>query len=152
MRPRKGQRYVQGYFKPVHPEKYVGNPNRIVYRSSWELKFMSRMDLNPDVVSWASEEVVVPYHDPVKKRGRRYFPDFLVKMGDGTVYMVEIKPEKERVMPRKGKKSEKTFLAEAATYLTNSAKWEAAREFCKARGWAFMLMSERDLGIKPRSR
>jgi hypothetical protein len=142
--------YKQGFFKPINPKKYVGNPRQIVYRSSWELKAMSQFDLNPDVVSWASEELVVPYFDPVQGRNRRYFPDFLVKMKDGTVYMVEIKPAKEMVPPKPGRKVTKRFIAESATYETNQAKWEAAREFCTKRKWKFMVLNEFNLGIKRR--
>jgi hypothetical protein len=28
----------QGYFKPRHPEKYVGDVNKIRFMSSWELQ------------------------------------------------------------------------------------------------------------------
>lgn len=150
MRPRNGNKWHQGYFKPLNPDKYVGDPSTIVYRSGWELNVMSRLDINPAVANWASEEIVVPYFDPTTKKNRRYFPDFLVKYTDGTVEMVEVKPAKEQVAPRKGKKSQRRFLSEAATYLMNQAKWKAAEEFCKAKGWKFRVVNEMDLGLRPR--
>lgn len=152
MRPKRGHKYVQGNFKPVHPEKYVGDARNIVFRSSWELNLMSKLDIDPSVVSWASEEVIVPYDDPVTRRRRRYFPDFLVKYKSGKVIMIEVKPESQQQRPTMGRKSKERFITEAETYVTNTAKWEAARAFCKARGWEFAVVNERDLGIKPKKR
>jgi hypothetical protein len=34
-RPNKPDKYHQGYYKLQNPEKYVGNPNEIIYRSSY---------------------------------------------------------------------------------------------------------------------
>src|SRR5690348_4341270 len=92
MRPKKGKKWVQGLFKPIHPEKYAGDPDSIHYRSSWELRVFSRLDTDPDVVAWGSEEFIVRYYDPVTKKTRRYFPDLVVKYRDGRVEMWEIKP------------------------------------------------------------
>lgn len=147
MRPRKGSKWVQGVFKPLNPKKYVGDSTNIVYRSSWELRVFSRLDTDPDVVAWSSEELIIPYRDPVTKRDRRYFPDLVVRKKDGTVEIWEIKPSSQQEMLRKGRKSQKRFLEEAATYMLNQAKWEAARVFCKRKGWAFRVLNEHDLGI-----
>lgn len=70
----------KGYYKPVNRDKYVGNPDNIIYRSMLEKRVMKRFDLSSDVLYWQSEELTVPYFDPVKKRTRRYFPDFIVRM------------------------------------------------------------------------
>ena len=37
-------KYHQGTYKVKDPNKYVGDPNNIVFRSSWELKFMNWCD------------------------------------------------------------------------------------------------------------
>lgn len=152
IRPKRGDRWVQGHFKPVNPKKYVGDARNITFRSSWELRVMSRLDTDPNVVSWASEEVTIRYLDPSTKKWRRYFPDFLVKYADGKVRMIEVKPASQQERPIKGRKKQERFLAEAATYLTNQAKWEAARAFCADKGWEFVVLNEHDLGIKPRRR
>ena len=70
----------KGVFKPKNPKKYVGDSNNIVYRSSWEKKFMLYCDRNKDIVEWASEEIVIPYVSPVDHRPHRYFPDFYIKV------------------------------------------------------------------------
>jgi hypothetical protein len=68
----------QGYFKPKNPQKYKGDPTNIVYRSSWELKLMTYLDLHKDIVTWGSEELIIPYRSPIDNKIHRYFPDFIV--------------------------------------------------------------------------
>ncbi len=66
-------RTLKGKYKPIHPEKYKGDPRMIEYRSSWELNFMKWLDGNPNVIKWMSEEKAIWYYDPVAKKKRRYF-------------------------------------------------------------------------------
>ena len=58
---------------------------------------MDWLDRNPDIISWASEELVIPYISPVDNRQHRYFPDFLVKMktreGKTKTVLIEVKPK-----------------------------------------------------------
>jgi hypothetical protein len=142
----------KGLFKPRNPTKYRGDVLRIMYRSRWELKFMSYLDSHTDVLEWASEELVIPYRSPIDNRIHRYFPDFVVKKRgiDGTIetVVVEIKPAKETQPPPIQNKPSKRYLLEVYNWGINSAKWEAAREFCKDRKWKFIIMTEHDLGIK----
>ena len=92
-----------GRFIPKNPKKYVGDYKNIIYRSTWEAKVMSWLDKNDDIISWASEELIVPYRSPVDNRMHRYFPDFMVKVRtkDGTTktMMIEVKPKKQTVQP-----------------------------------------------------
>jgi len=62
------KKYHQGIFNPKNPNKYKGNPNNIVYRSSWELKFMRYCDLNEKILEWGSEEFFIPYLDPTTNK------------------------------------------------------------------------------------
>lgn len=142
----------KGFFKPVNPTKYKGDPSNIVYRSSWELKFMRYLDAHKDVLEWSSEEFSIPYRSPVDGKVHRYFPDFKIKKKniDGTVEVavVEIKPAKETRPPVPQTKHTKTYLKEVYTWGINSAKWKAAQSYCEDRKWKFMLMTEHELGIK----
>jgi hypothetical protein len=144
-------RTYKGYFKAKHPEKYKGNPTNIVYRSSWEFRFMMQLDHNPDVVWWTSEETVVIYNNPTKAPGNhsRYFPDFVVHYNDNRTVMYEIKPYKETMMPVNNGKG-KRFLRECITFGINQAKWQAATHYCKSRGWEFKILTENELGLKAR--
>ena len=50
----------KGRYTPENPKKYIGDPSKIVYRSSWERRFMIYCDRNPLILSWASEELAIP--------------------------------------------------------------------------------------------
>ena len=69
----------KGKYTPEHPVKYMGDASNIVYRSMWERRCMKYFDVNPSVLQWSSEEVVIPYYDSMSKKVRRYFPDFQSK-------------------------------------------------------------------------
>lgn len=148
-----------GLFSPQNPQKYVGNCKNIVFRSSWELKLFKYLDRESKVKKWGSEEFSIPYFDPVTQQNRRYFPDVFVivedKSGNERKIVIEVKPHKETIEPiptttPTGKPTQ-SYLYEATTYATNTAKWEAARLFCKNNGIDFLIMTEYELGIKKKS-
>lgn len=136
----------QGRFRPKNPQKYIGDSSQIYYRSSLELRVMRKFDESPDVVGWASEELTVDYYDPVKRRSRRYFPDFIVKRKDGKTMMVEVKPASQSAPPvhKKGKRRSR-IISEELTWANNRAKWEAARKFCERNGWEFVVLTEKEI-------
>jgi len=148
-------KYYKGKFQPKNPVKYRGNPMNITYRSSWELRVMKYLDDHPYVLEWASEELAIPYKSPIDGKFHRYFPDFLVKMKDKDgkicVRMLEIKPANQSKSPKVRENSQritKKYINEVATFGINSAKWEAANEYCKDRGWSFHIITEKELGLK----
>jgi hypothetical protein len=141
---------LQGKFRPRNPQKYQGNPTEIIYRSSWEKMCMNYFDLQESIHSWSSEERSVSYYDPVKRKWRRYFPDFIIsyrnRYGQNIVEMIEVKPEKEvKGPPKNPPRRTKSWAYAVNTYCTNQAKWKAAREYCKERGWRFRIITERSL-------
>jgi hypothetical protein len=136
-------------YHPIFPDKYVGRDLPIM-RSEWERQFARWCDTNPNVIQWSSEAFSIDYYDPIRKKNRRYYPDFLIKVKDKDnregVYCVEIKPHKDIVMPKNGaKKDEKTKIHEAAVFITNTAKWKAADSYCKKRGITFRIITEKEL-------
>ena len=141
----------KGRFKPKNRQKYKGNISEVVYRSSWELKFMQYCDTNNKILKWSSEEIIIPYKSPVDNRVHRYFPDFYVKYKDvkGKIRekVVEIKPAKQVSEPKVQKRRTKKYVTEVCTYATNQAKWAAAEDFCKDRRWEFQILTEKELGI-----
>ena len=42
--PNIDRRAYKGLFKPLNPQKYKGNHKNIIYRSSWEKRFMGYCD------------------------------------------------------------------------------------------------------------
>lgn len=145
----------KGQFHPNNPAKYKGDPTKIIYRSRWELVVMQKLDYHPDVIEWSSEEVIVRYISPIDNKYHRYFVDFYVKQrdkyGKTIVNLIEVKPYKQTKPPvvMEGKsKPTKRYLNEVMTWGVNSAKWKAAREFCADRGWNFVIITEKELGLK----
>lgn len=142
-------KYYQGYFKPRNPQKYKGDPTNIVYRSSWELRLMSYFDERADVIWWKSEETIIPYRSPVDGRMHRYFPDFLIntknKQGLSETVLIEVKPLAQTKEPKKQSKVNKRYLNEVFTWGVNTAKWAAAEEYCKDKGWKFVIMTEKEI-------
>ena len=141
---------LKGKFRPKNPEKYKGNAGMIEYRSSWELNYMNWLDRNDKVLQWMSEERAIWYMDPVTKKKRRYFPDFIVKYKrhDGIIVeeVVEIKPQKQvDGPPRNPKRRTKSWHNSVMTYMTNLAKWKAATEWAEDRGMNFRLLTEKDV-------
>ena len=139
-------KFHQGQFIPKHPEKYVGDPTNIRFRSGWEKKCMVFFDENPSVISWNSEGIMIPYLCATDGRQHRYYPDFLVKFKkrDGTIVttLIEVKPLKQTKPPVQPKRRTKRFLQEVETYAKNRSKWDYAIEWCKQKGIEFTLLTE----------
>ena len=140
-----------GRYRVKNPKKYKGDPRMIIYRSLWELKFMKWCDTHNHILEWGSEEIVVPYRSPLDGRVHRYFPDFYIKVknknGILKKYIIEIKPKKQTLEPKKPKRKTKNYISEVTTYVTNQAKWEAAREWCLDRGLEFLILTEEHLNV-----
>ena len=151
VKPTKNSGFNQGYFNPVYPEKYAGKPP-IIYRSSWELKFMKMCDNREDIVKWSSEPVEIKYWSSMDKKEHAYFPDFYIKVKKENGFeesLIEIKPESHLIKPRPPTKNSKQalknykFLAEQ--YIKNRDKYRYAKEWAESRGFRFVVMTEKSL-------
>jgi len=168
---KKGETY-QGYLHKVYklrfPEKYVGNPNLIIYRSGWELSFCKWCDISPSIIHWSSEPVHVPYYDRVtkleecKKYGlnpndpknwiiKNYHTDFWIEIdkGNGTIEKIflDIKPAdklKKPIPPSPDAplKEQKRFNMLAKEYLINEAKFAAMKAYAEKNGAKFYIFTE----------
>ncbi len=138
-----------GKYRIKNPQKYKGDYTNIVYRSSWELRICKYFDHNPDILEWASEEIIIPYRDPVTGKLRRYFPDFKIKVktkeGEVKSILIEIKPAYQTREPKIQKRKTKKYITEVQTYVTNQAKWKAAVEYCSHKKWDFQILTEHQL-------
>ena len=143
---------MKGRYKPINPSKYKGNPTNIIYRSSWELKFMRFCDLRGDIIEWQSEEIIIPYRHPLDGKIHRYYPDFRLKVKNKTNnienWIIEIKPDKFTKEPIPQKRKTRKYINEVKNYAINSYKWDAAKYFCKKRDWKFKILTEKELHIK----
>ena len=142
-------KYHQGRFHPQNPQKYKGDVNNIIYRSSWELKFMQWCDRNENIMEYGSEEFWIPYVSPVDNRVHRYFPDFIIKVKESNeeikTYVIEVKPKRQTVPPKQKSRVTKSYLYEIQTYAVNQSKWNAADEWCKDRKLEFKVITEQEL-------
>jgi len=132
-------------FVPKHPEKYAGDARRIVARSKWELIYMSALDTSNLVSKWVSEprNLKITYLNPVNKKVKSYWPDFLIQYYSGEIEILEVKPSKEAMQKRALTLYDKLMLAQ------NMAKWEAADMLAKKIGARFRVITEDQLFKKP---
>jgi hypothetical protein len=64
--------------------------------------------------------------------------------------LIEVKPYAQTIPPtiQESKKKSKRYINEVMTWGINSAKWKAAKEYCKDRGYEFVIMTEKNLPVK----
>ena len=146
----KGSRYHQGYYKCTNPDKYMGDPNKILYRSSWERKVCFKLDHAEYVIGWGCETFSINYISPKDGLPHRYFPDFIVVTFDKInskkiVTVIEVKPHKEQFPPSSKGKKKSRYLSECLTYSINQAKWNTAKDFCNKKGWNFLVLTEKEI-------
>ena len=136
----------KGKYRIKKLEKYKGDPTNVTYRSLWERKFMNYCEENPNVIQWSSEEIIIPYRSPIDKKVHKYYPDFWIRVknarGQLESILIEIKPKKQVLPPKKPKRTTKRYISEVYTYGVNEAKWKAAKEYCKDRKWKFEIITE----------
>lgn len=138
----------KGKYKLSNPNKYKGNKDNIIFRSTYELKMMTYLDNTKDVLEWSSESVIVPYKSPIDNKVRKYYIDFYAKMKtkDGVEsYLFEVKPKKFTKPPKERKSN--AYIKEVKEFLKNQAKWNAAESYCKENNFKFKIITEEDLKL-----
>lgn len=144
--PSANSRYKQGEFDKYNPQKYFG-PRPIIYRSSYELAFMRKLEANAAVEKWSSEQIAIPYTMKEKKNGKvvvvrhTYYTDFTVFLKSGAKYIVEVKPK--TLTPLNESQIERN-----PEIYKNACKWKAAIAWCKHNGYAFKVVTEDHLKTK----
>jgi hypothetical protein len=144
-----GRKTEKGRFIPHNPQKYVGDPNNIWYRSSWEKRMLLWLDRNNAVLKYSSEELAIPYINPVavdafgRQKISHYYPDFIVMYQDKTgavkKEIIEVKPLRETMLTPGMSNRDKQI------YAVNRAKWAAADDFAKRNNATFRIVTEASL-------
>ena len=142
--------YKSGKYDPKNPDKYIGDIHNIIYRSSWEYRFCTYCDTNESILKWSSEPVVIPYYNPLDKKDHNYNVDFYIKvLKDDTSeqeWIIEIKPEKQTIKPiMEGVMTLaklKSYNRNMQIWITNQAKFRAAKEWADKRGYRFGVIDE----------
>lgn len=144
--PGNSKRFSQGWYTPKNPDKYMGDPTKIRYMSSWELETHQFFDNNEKVVRWSSETIAIPYIKPTDGKIHKYYPDYYVEYintaGQLVKEIIEVKPIAQTKVPRANHKHK---LYEQLTFAVNTAKWQAATSFCKNRGILFRIVTEKSI-------
>lgn len=136
-------------YNPLYPEKYMGDSDNIIIRSSWELRVFEFCDKNPNILLWGSEEIAIPYMKPTLNGPKlaKYYPDLYVEYVDKDTNLikelVEVKPEKFTRASRARKQETKNF--ENMQYIVNMAKFQAASNWCERNGIKFSILSEKNI-------
>lgn len=144
------KKFAQGVYEVVNASKYVGE-KKPYFRSSWELAFMRMCDSHPNILKWASENIKIPYRNPVTGKYTNYVPDFMIqyldKNGSEHVELIEIKPANQTTLESAKGKGQVQQVA------VNAAKWTAAQEWCKRKGIRFKVINEDQIfqNNKPRN-
>jgi hypothetical protein len=141
----------KGQFRPLNPQKYIGDINKIVFRSSWELAFMKYCDKEKTIVKWGSEEIRIPYN--AFGINKLYYPDFIIvkQLPNKSFekYLIEIKPHTQTRKPvlKEGSRTTSTYKKALYTYEVNRCKWNAAFAWCKKRNIIFKIITEKHVNF-----
>lgn len=123
-------------------KKYVGQPEKIIARSTWERSAFIWCEKNSRVLKWSSEELKIPYICATDKKNHIYYPDLWLLWADKTVSLIEIKPKREMKPPELKSRRTQRYIKEALTYVKNESKWKAAKRYCEVKGWKFEIWNE----------
>jgi hypothetical protein len=124
----KKKRRKKGYHRGDYTSSKTGATCK--FRSSWEEKYMIRLDEDPRVSSWSYEPFFIEYvSNKSTKKVRKYYPDFFVTMDDGSNVIVEIKQKRK--------------LDQA----TVKKKAEAAERWCSEHGATYKILTEIELKV-----
>lgn len=147
-KPRYGN-IKQGFYNPTNKEKYIGDKEVIIYRSSWELKFLMFCDRSARVVRYSSEPIGIPYYNTMDHKIHKYYIDFYVEMqneNDVMKWLIEVKPIKFIQMPKRPKletlKTLERYTKEVKRYMINHMKFDAAKNYAKENGMTFGIVTE----------
>jgi hypothetical protein len=142
--------YKSGLYAPVNPDKYIGDLHNIIYRSSWEYRFCTYCDLNESIVKWSSEPMAIDYYNPLDKKEHKYNVDFYIKVikedESYQEWILEIKPEKQTKKPlyegNMTLSKLKSYNRNMQIWITNQAKFKAAKEWAEKRNFRFGVVDE----------
>lgn len=141
LKPSKSGRYQQGYINPASCKKlFSGLTNdKIIYRSSYEKKFIYWLEHSKSVQAWGSECLGIKYTSALDGKTHTYYPDYLVQMADGEFVVIEIKPYNQTVRPV----NENSYAWHE--WARNISKWAATKKYCDSRGLKFKILTEKTI-------
>jgi 5-formyltetrahydrofolate cyclo-ligase len=139
---------------------YSGKKTSIRAMSSYELraiKLLKQLYTVNKIISWSSEEVIIPYISSKDNKTHRYFMDFCVETKD-KIILIEVKPFKQTQKPSLRKNSTekqiRRYHKEMEDYIRNFDKWKATQEYVESynsktpsKKMSFVIWTEKELRI-----
>ncbi len=98
------------------------NGAELYYRSGYEAEVYELLEQMPHVLSYKNEPFEIPYM--YLGQWKKYRPDLFLKFSDDRTQVWEIKPATQTSLP------------------INEAKWSHAHQYCLAKGWEFVVITE----------
>lgn len=143
LKPRKCGRFKQGYINPTSCKKLFPSQKNtpIIYRSSYEKRFIEYLESNKNVEYWGSECTPIEYVDAFDNTKHTYYPDYIALI-NGVYYLFEVKPHNQCITP------DKTLPKDSyawRTYIKNVSKWKATQTLCESRGMKFQIITEKTI-------
>ena len=89
---------------------------------------------------WASEPFNIEYFSRLDNCVKNYYPDFIIEKTNGDILLVEIKPDDQTHKP-----SVISNNWAKESWIKNTDKWNAAKEFAHKRGMKFVILTEKFL-------
>lgn len=116
--------------KPKFREGYLvsakNGGKEMHYRSGFECDVYECLEALPEVLGYEVEPFKVQY--TFMGEIHEYNPDLKIYFADGRTEIWEVKPSSQTHLPK------------------NSAKWTACNQYCEARGFNFMVLTEVGMG------
>lgn len=141
--------FKQGKYSLKNPEKYLGDVEKLEFKSSFEEQAFKFCDNNFNVLFWGYEIIPIKYLKPVKNgyKPSIYIPDlyleYINKENCVIKELIEIKPIKQTKKSRSTNSLRK--IQENYVYEVNIAKWQAAEKWCNKNGIKFSVATEKSI-------
>lgn len=122
---RHGYRGLRGYYSSHKTNR------TIAFESRLERDLFMTLDADPAVATFEEQPVTIEFQ--VGAQARRYTPDCRVEYRGGATEIVEVKYAADLA------------TMEPAERARHAAAHDAATRWCEARGWRFLLRTDRDI-------
>lgn len=110
---------------------------KLIFRSSWEIKFANFLENNKNVKNWRNDHLF-KYMDN-KGVIRKYYIDFHIIMNNGDNLLIEVKPISS-LKKRVKTKSFRYKIIHSTNLLKNIFKFDGVENYCrKTKNWRFYL-------------
>ena len=152
----------KGWYKIINTQKFIKPLDEymestvfkdgnlfIQYKSKLEYIAFRFADLNPKIVKFSVEPFNIKYIKPLDNKEHRYYIDLFLEFQTGEKFLVEVKSKAETHPPKKPKsfnaRTANNYKTALETYIVNTAKWKAVKNFAESNNMNFLILTEDEL-------